>query len=65
MRKIILASLLLFTLTGCNKYGVGGTLNHMVSNWVPVNLPSGCVPQQVSTGSQGLVVLCKDGRVFH
>ncbi len=53
-------------LVGCAKYGVSGTMAHVVGDWAPVNLPAGCDAKQVAAEEgAGVVVLCADGRVFH
>lgn len=53
-------------LTGCGKLEVGGTISQAFGNWAEVRLPDGCVAKQVAgEESNGVIVLCEDGRVFH
>jgi len=68
MKRMFFVASILATvaLTGCSKYGAGAGLDRLMGNWVPVNLPSGCVVKQIAAEeSGGVAVLCEDGRVFH
>lgn len=61
---IIIAAAL--ALTACDKYGAGGSFNQAFGNWAEVKMPDGCAPVQIAAESgSGVVVLCKDGRLFH
>jgi len=53
-------------LAGCNKMGLSQHIDRFIGNWVPMNLPAGCVAKQIAAEEHGgVVVLCEDGRVFH
>lgn len=64
--KLIISSIFIVMLTGCNKMGVQGIVNRNLGNWAEINLPENCVPAQIASSSDaGVVVLCTDGRLFH
>jgi hypothetical protein len=63
---VFIGALVVGSLVGCGKVGAGGALNQAFGNWAQVQLPNGCIAQQISAeSSSGVAVLCKDGRVFH
>lgn len=64
--KLIILIALIAALTGCDKMGVQGIINQNLGNWAEIRLPENCVPSQIASSSDaGVVVLCKDGRLFH
>ncbi len=64
--KIIGIMVSVLILGGCGKYGVQGHINHLIGDWAPVNLPQGCdVSRIAGEEGSGVIILCKDGRVFH
>jgi hypothetical protein len=66
MRALLVLTISLFALAGCDKLGVNGVVNQAVGNWAEVKLPDGCTARQVSAEEKGgVAVLCADGRVFH
>ena len=69
MKKLTLclfALFLLFLLSGCDKIGVSGTIDHVFGNWAEVKLPAGCQPKQIAgEEGSGVILLCQDGRIFH
>lgn len=65
MKKVIIATFLL-SLAGCGKIGVNGVISQVIGDWAEVKLPAGCVAKQIAAAqSNGVAVLCVDGRVFH
>lgn len=66
MKRTLLALGLLLALSACDKYGVNGSVNQTFGNWAEVHIPAGCVPVQIAAEHEsGVVVLCRDGRIFH
>ena len=66
MKKLLLLSFAILSLSACDKIGVGGTVNQMLGNWAEVKVPAGCQPQQIAgEEGNGVILLCKDGRIFH
>lgn len=66
MKKVLILCACALSLGACSKLGLGGVGAQMVGDWAEVNLPAGCVVQQIAAEhDNGVAILCKDGRVFH